>query len=365
MIATQALNSAADGSKVLLLTYTINNQVELVKHICRMNKFQPQNIAVKGWFTFLLEDMVRPYQRCIMPERVSGVVLNSSNPHLKGQSYIRGRKEEIDGLYNPLHFVTKKDNAAHTAFLSKLATRIHKETGGKSARRLADIYKAVFIDEVQDLVGWDYEVIRALLKANIGTIDCVGDFRQTIYRTSVAPKKPQTNADKLTAFEKMGFKPEPLNISWRCTQSICDLAGLIHANDGHYPPTISKLTGIPIEFADHHGIFAVSDQRIYEYIARYNPIILRWKRRAKEEICQGRLAYNFGEAKGVGFDRVLILPTKKQAKFLSGDSNAFGKDDTDETRNKLYVAITRARYSVSFLLDCASPLLSGIEVWQP
>jgi DNA helicase II / ATP-dependent DNA helicase PcrA len=109
----------------------------------------------------------------------------------------------------------------------------------------------------------------------------------------------------------------------------------------------------------------VSPQYIDEYVARYNPIILRWNRQANEEICQGRLTYNFGEAKGIGFDRVLILPTERYAKFLSGDHSAFGNNDSDGARNKLYVAITRARYSVAFLLDCSSTLLSGIEVWQP
>ena len=366
-IAKEALEFAVSGSKVLLLTYTINNQAELIKHICRLNKLQPRNVVVKGWFTFLLEDMVRPYQRCILPKRVSGVVLNSSNPHLKDGYYIPGRGEKLDvnGSYNPLYFVTKNANTAHTTFLSKLATRIHEETGGKPAQRLADIYKAVFIDEVQDLVGWDFAVIRAILRANIGTFDCVGDFRQTIYQTSVANKKPRTNAEKLAEFKKMGFERDDLNISWRCTQNICDLAHVIHANDGHYVPTLSRVNGIPVEFADHHGIFAVSPQHIDEYVGRYKPIILRWNRQANEEICQGRLTYNFGEAKGIGFDRVLILPTERYAKFLSGDRSAFGDNDSDGARNKLYVAITRARYSVAFLLNCSSTLLDGIEVWQP
>lgn len=167
LIARQALDSAAGNNKVLLLTYTINNQVELVKHICRFNKFQPPNVVVKGWYSFLLEDMVRPYQRCIVPERISGIFFNSSNPHLKGKFHIPGRKEEMEGRYNPLHFVTKRNNDAHTTFISKLAARVHERTNGKSARRLESIYKAVFIDEVQDLVGWDFEIMRAIVGTNI------------------------------------------------------------------------------------------------------------------------------------------------------------------------------------------------------
>jgi DNA helicase-2/ATP-dependent DNA helicase PcrA len=272
--------------------------------------------------------------------------------------------EKIDGSYNPRHFVTKKDNAAHTTFLSKLAARIHEETDGKPAQRLVNIYKAAFIDEVQDLAGWDFEIIRALVDANIGAFHCVGDFRQTIYRTSPAKnKKPQTNAQKLAAFQQLGFVPEHINISWRCTQSICNLADRIHANDGHYIPTTSKIDSIPPEFADHQGVFAVPASRIGDYMAKYKPVILRWDRKTKKQLCEGRVTFNFGEAKGVGFDRVLILPTGKHAKFLSGDTTAFVDDDTDVSRNKLYVGITRGRYSVAFLHEGGS-VIAGAQVWH-
>jgi DNA helicase-2/ATP-dependent DNA helicase PcrA len=62
-IAEQALLKAADSRAVLILTYTISNQEELLAQICRISKVKPPSIVIKGWFTFLLEDMIRPYQR--------------------------------------------------------------------------------------------------------------------------------------------------------------------------------------------------------------------------------------------------------------------------------------------------------------
>ena len=363
-IAKDALERAAAGEKVLLLTYTINNQAELVQHICRLNKFQPANIVVKGWFTFLLEDMVRPYQRCVLTDRVSRICFDSSNPHLRGGRYILGRSEKKGGAYNPLYFVTKKDGAAHTMFLSKLSARICEESSGKSAQRLADMYKAMFIDEVQDLVGWDFDIIRAIVKTKMPGFDCVGDFRQTVYRTSLAQKKPESVEDKLEAFKQMGFVREISAISWRCIQSICDLAHLIHEADGHYEPTKSKIGAVPSGFAEHHGVFAVPTSRMADYVARYKPMILRWNRLCEPELCSSNGTYNFGEAKGSGFDRVLIIPTDKHARFLCGDRNAFAKDASDQARNKLYVGITRARYSVAFLHRGGS-VINGAEIWNP
>lgn len=354
---------------MLLLTYTINNQFELARHICRLNRFQPKNIAVKGWFSFLLEDMVRPYQRCIVPKRISGIVPNFGNPHLqtsKGGKFFNlpGREERINGKYNPLHFVTHEECRAYPHFLAKLAATIHEQTGGKPAQRLAEIYDAVFIDEIQDLVGWDFSVIRALARTRISKFDCVGDFRQSIYQTSEAAKKPQTNTEKLSEFKDIGFEIDSLAISWRCIQSICDLADRLHASDGHYTPTKSQVTTVPPEYADHNGIFAVPASRVGEYIRAYNPVILRWDRRTKKQLCEGQTAYNFGESKGMSFERVLIIPPDRHAKFLRGDTAAFDDARTDDSRNKLYVGITRARYSLAFLHD-GGTVIEGAQVWSP
>jgi DNA helicase II / ATP-dependent DNA helicase PcrA len=367
-IAKEALQRAASGGRVLLLTYTINNQLELVRHICRINKVQPHNVAVKGWFSFLLDDMVRPYQRCLIPQRISGILLNSGNPHLgKGKGgktfNLSGRAEMISGRHNPLHYVTEEDNRAHTHYLAKLATTIHKLKGGKAARRLAEIYDAVFIDELQDLVGWDYAVIRAIVDTNISEFDCVGDFRQAVYQTSETTKKPQTSMEKLAAFKDMGFQIDNLAISWRCIQSICDLADRLHTNDGLYAPTKSMVDKVPPEYADHQGVFAVRASHIEDYIKAYNPVILRWDRRTKK-FCDGRTVYNFGESKGLDFERVLIIPPGRHAKFLCGDTTAFDDAKTDDSRNKLYVGITRARYSVAFIHE-GKRIITGAKIWNP
>lgn len=65
----------------------------------------------------------------------------------------------------------------------------------------------------------------------------------------------------------------------------------------------------------------------------------------------GLTCHTFGSCKGLGFDRVLIISPEKHLKFLGGDLGVFDKDKTEESRNKLYVAITRARYSLAFVVE--------------
>lgn len=368
-IAKEALIQAEGGGRVLLLTYTINNQAELVRLICRFNKVQPHNVSVKGWFSFLLEDMVRPYQRCIVSERIAGILLNSGNPHLSqgknGKTFhLRGHAEKISGKCNPLHYVTKEDNRAHTYYLAKLALTIHEQTSGNPANRLAEIYDAVFIDEIQDLVGWDYAILRAIVNTSISDINCVGDFRQAVYETSETTKMPQTSTEKIAEFKDMGFEICNMAISWRCIQSICDLADCLYKNDGHYAPTKSQVISIPPKYADHQGIFAVPASRVKDYIKEYNPVILRWDKRTQKELCEGQTVYNYGDSKGLNFKRILIIPPKRHAKFLCGDMAAFDDSNTDDSRNKLYVGITRARYSVAFMHE-GETVISGAKIWDP
>jgi len=363
LIAQKALEKSAEEKNVLVLTYTENNQKELLEKICRQNNFKPSNIIIKGWFRFLLEDMIRPYQSCIFSKRISNIHFNKNgDPHKNNGTTIPGTAEKIGADYNPIHFLTRTSDKAHTTYLSKLATRIVKENNQKNTQRIAEIYDTIFIDEVQDLIGWDFNVVEALAKIDDLSFFCVGDFRQTVYSTHSTSKKPKTNTEKIVRFQKIGFTPEYMNISWRCAQPICDFARLIHADENLYPVTTSKLENIPDPYSEHIGVFTVSENDHENYITRYNPVILRLNRLTKNNLCNSLERYNFGESKGLGFDRVLIYPTKKQKNFLTGNRTIFSTDKTDSAKNILYVASTRARYSVAFLQEDESNI-SIVNKW--
>jgi superfamily I DNA/RNA helicase len=80
------------------------------------------------------------------------------------------------------------------------------------------------------------------------------------------------------------------------------------------------------------------------YLTKYNPVQLRWDRRVKHD--PNYKVYNFGESKGLSFDRVVIYPTSKIEAWIKNNTNELA----DETRAKFYVAITRARKSVAIVV---------------
>jgi DNA helicase-2/ATP-dependent DNA helicase PcrA len=364
-IVEKALAEAEDQRKVLLLTYTEGNQSALLEKVCAQTQVKPASIRIKGWFTFLLEDLIRPYQNIVFPSRIANILFDDSDPHWRGKFRVKGRAEKLaGGALNPKHYLTSCQTRVHTTYISKLASRISEVTDGASIERIASIYRLILIDEVQDLVGWDYEIIKALASRDDIDIICVGDFRQTLYKTSHARKAPSGIDEKLAAFANYGFEIQHISSNRRSIQEICSFSDKIHEGVMQLEPSESLAEPVPQEFSDHLGVFAVRSGDVQAYLERYDPVILRRTRSTELELCQGRQALNYGESKGMGFPRVLVLTTDKYRGFLSGKTAVFDGDKTDKARNTFYVISTRARYSVAFVCD-EEEVLDGVEVWSP
>jgi len=346
-IVKAAIELTNNGSKVLIITYTQSNQRELVDKFVELGGLRKDLFVVKGWFSFILEDVVRPYQRCIFPNRITGINLNSSNPHKNGKFYISGRAEKIDGKYNIKHFFDSR-NHAHTEFISKLACNIISESKVDIGKRIKSIYKRVYLDETQDFAGWDFTLLKKIIKAKELEFHAVGDFRQTIYHTSSNPKKPSTNSEKLAEYIKMGFVVSHLSDCWRSIDQICQFADTVHEGE-KFAPTISKVE--PPAEVNHTGIFYISEENVDAYVRLHAPMILRHGSRSGQYLEQYDNLQTFGTSKGQTTNHVLILATKPILKFLKGMANPFGKSSTATSQNKLYVAITRARFSVAFIVD--------------
>lgn len=366
-IITDAIGVINGGGRVLVVTYTTNNQAELRARFVELYGGSSEHFIVKGLFRFYLEDMVRPYQSVVFSDRIKNIAFTESNPHLiPGTTiHIKGTAEKTDsGTINPLHYLTPCKTKAYSGLLAKLATHIANVSKDAASKRLNEIYQKIFFDEVQDLVGWDYDVIKSLNKVMLNSICCVGDFRQTIYTTTFCHKAPQTHQQKVDyLIGKLKFEKKSMPKNRRCIQEICDLSDTIHA--GLYDKTISGVEKIPEEVVNHSGAFIVKQSQVTEYLTAFQPQVLRWSSTTgRKYLPSNLLCYTFGSCKGLGFDRVLIIPPDKHLKFLSGDVTVFEKDKTEESRNKFYVAVTRARYSLAFVVEDKLVNVLPYPVWD-
>ena len=66
--------------------------------------------------------------------------------------------------------------------MAKLCLRCDEKAGGKVIARLAACFDEIYVDEVQDLAGYDLEILQKLFRSPI-KITLVGDPRQATYST--------------------------------------------------------------------------------------------------------------------------------------------------------------------------------------
>lgn len=318
------------GEKVLITTYTQANEEEIRKKFFEENKCIPENIDVQTWFSFLLKHGVRPYQSYLYEKDINGLLLVND----QSAKYIK--ESEIQK-----HYFTDTQKI-YSDKISKFVLKCNEVGNGCVIDRLSRIYSHIFIDEVQDLAGYDLEILKLLFNCGSNTL-LVGDPRQGTYSTNSSSKnKKYRKSEIVSFFEKIPSEIETdntsLNINHRCVSQICKLSNKLF-------PDLPCSTSGNIKTTGHDGVFLVKPQDAENYLTRYNPIQLRDSR--KTVVNKNFSVMNFGESKGLSFDRVLIYPTKPFCEWLNNNLSELAPT----SRSKLYVAITRARYSVGIVYD--------------
>mgnify|MGYP001001618558 CR=1 FL=1 len=328
--------------KVLITTYTIANEEEIRKKIIKKNKCIPENITIQTWFSVLLQHGVRPYQGCLCEKKINGMVLVNSQSGVK--CYIKGKipicyseDKELEKYYFNDIFKIYSDK------LSKFVYKCDQLSKGAVINRLCRIYPHIFIDEIQDLAGYDLELLK-LLFSSPANILLVGDPRQVTYLTHNEKKYGKYKNGFIKEFilnecrgSSCEIDEEILNSSYRCNKQICSFSSKLY-------PSYQACTSSQDEVTEHDGIFLVNEKDVEKYLEKYSPVQLRDK--VNVAVNNKYKVFNFGESKGLTFDRVLIYPTKPFLNWMINNS-----DLPPISRSKFYVALTRAKYSVGIVYN--------------
>jgi len=327
--------------KVLITTYTQANETEIRKKIAEINKCIPEKITVQTWFSLLLKHGVRPFQGFIYEKKIKGLILVNSQSGLKGYTKFKqpiyfGEEKEFENHYFSNSYKIYSDK------LSKFVFRCNQKSEGSVIDRLSRIYSHIYIDEVQDLAGYDLELLKLLFKCR-SEILLVGDPRQATYSTNSSSKNKKFKKSEIVYFfedssMKIHTDQTSLLTNYRCNQPICELSNKLFPNFQATSSGNAFKTG-------HDGVFFIKEQDVEAYLKRYQAIQLRDSK--KREVITNYMVMNFGESKGLSFDRVLIYPTKPFIDWLRNNDSELAST----SRSKFYVAITRARYSVGIILN--------------
>lgn len=331
--------------RVIILTYTNANEAEIQKRIARHhNGLTPSNITIQTWYRFLLQHGIRPYSNCLFKNRIAGLFERE-----------RGFRNYSSKANYEKYFLNK-DCCVDREKLSELTVLIDQELKGAVSNRISKIYKHIFIDEVQDLAGYDFELVLALLQTQ-SNICMTGDLRQRTYQTNHQNKNKGRNILSFLRSHQSHIEIDidetSLQKSHRCHRDICEIANNIYRD---LPPAI----GIEHQPTGHDGVYFVRKKDVSGYLDKYHPIQLRWDKRTS--VSSLLPVYNYGESKGLTFDRTIIYPTKPLRDWLKASmSNELKK----ESAPRVYVAVTRAKYSVGIIWDEGDPPeIPGIHVYS-
>lgn len=319
---TYIVNQLSATKRSLIVTYTNGNFDNLALKISE--KFDgkwPENITLLTYFSFLYSFCYKPFLADKV--RARGVVYEKNdNIHLR-QTNIRYFLSPNGYFYsNRLSFFLEEKNV-----VDNIKSRIEK------------YFDEFIIDEVQDIAGRDFSFLEQLMTTNVNML-FVGDFFQHTFDTSrdgnVNTRLFDDKAAYIARFTAKGIMCDSTTLtrSWRCSKSVCDY--------------IKNALNIDIasnrEEDDDSAIRFLSDPTQIEQILSDNSIIKLHYQNSRK---YGQHHKNWGETKGEDrYGDVCVMLNKTTAtKFAVGKLHEL----SPSTRNKLYVAITRARGNVYFV----------------
>lgn len=314
--------------RVAIISYT-NRGVQAVQLEIKKqnNSIMHSRITVESLYSFLLRELIKPYQTYIF-----GINEIKSLDFSRMYGFINKHRIGQKARY----MTTERNITANEA--AELAVQLNNYSNGQVIKRLEKIYDTIFFDEVQDLAGYDLEIIKLIADSSINLV-CVGDPKQSTFKTNNGQKNKNISGANMESFFKGLEKSHSSqitnnNISRRFNEAICRFANDVYPSNNIMSTSMAFTTA-------HDGVFLIRKSDIPDYYNQYSPQVLRYD---KKTDTMGLSSMNFGECKGLTFDRILLFPNTPFLEYIQ-KGKALGSPE------KYYIAVTRPRYSIAIVVD--------------
>ena len=162
---TFIINSLSLESNSLIVTFTNNNLHSLKTRIIDKFGYLPNNIKIFSYYSFLHSFCYKPFL--------------SNKFNSKGINYTT--QPNIYLKQTDIKYYLDKKGRLYSSRISKLL--ISENILGELNNRLSKYFDDLYIDEVQDFAGNDFNLLKSIAKANLKIL-FVGDFYQHTFDTS-------------------------------------------------------------------------------------------------------------------------------------------------------------------------------------
>lgn len=306
--------------RFLIVTYTESNHANLRSKIIQRFGYFPTNITLYTYFKFLHGFCYRPFLR--------------SKKNTKGVTFNPPPTFPRFALTDEGYFITSNS----WLYANRLAKLIEQSNLIDAViARMEKYFDVFFVDEVQDFAGHDFNFLRAISVAKLKVI-FVGDFFQHTFDTSRDGTVNASLHNDYNAYiakfktAKLKVDTQSLSKSYRCSKTVCDF--------------IREKIGISIEAYDDRESVVTCEDDPKAVLALYKDpqAVKLFYREHHKYSCYSQ---NWGASKGVDHyqDVCVVLSLQNMEALRKGSF----RDINTQTRNKLYVACSRAKGNLTFV----------------
>jgi len=318
---TMIVNSLSLEKKAIIITYTDNNYANMRSKILQKFGYLPDNITIMSYFNFL-------YSFCYKPFLDNHIQARGYNFDTPPQFTLCLKRTNLKYYLDP-HRRLYHNRLAKLLKVSKVYPLI--------SNRLKKYFDEMYVDEVQDFAGHDFNLLLAISDID-NKVLFVGDFFQHTFDTSrdgsVNKSLHDSYNNYIEHFHKAGFNINPtlLSKSYRCSKSICEfVTNNLNINILSYNDTLTD-------------VLLIENKDEISGVLEDNSIIKLFYQNSKKYNC---FSANWGETKGQDnyVDVCVILNNTTYKQYKNEKLNEMNV----KTRNKFYVACTRARRTLYFV----------------
>ncbi len=316
------INNLNEEERFLLITYTNGNINNIKEKIIEKFGYIPRNITIQSYHKFI-------FSFCIMPflgytKKIKGILSLSKNEKMP-----KYKKKDDDERYMRENRKLYSDRVAQYIKEQEIISQI--------LQRLEKYYDFLYVDEVQDFAGHDYDFLLELTNVKIQMI-MVGDFYQHTYNTGRDGNKNGSlykdygKYKKRFVDKKIIVDEEMLEKSYRVSKEVCRF--------------LVENVGIPINSHEktQGQIKFIEENEDIDKIIKNDDIIKLFYEKSYKYKCYSQ---NWGESKGIDkYDEVCVILNPNTMKLYT--NNELMKL-APETKSKFYVACTRARSKLYFI----------------
>jgi superfamily I DNA/RNA helicase len=312
------INSLNVDSRALILTYTDKNLANLKQRVLKKFGELPKGIKIYSYFQFLYSFCVRP----LLGHELKTKGINWNFPPKFKKS-------------TNLDYYIDSNSRLYSNRIAKLLEQT--DAIGEVVERIEKYFDDIYIDEVQDFGGHDFNFLIQIAVAHINIL-LVGDFYQHTFDTSrdgnVNGSLHNDYIKYKTRFEKAGVVVDEmlLSHSYRCSDNVCSFVtqSLLIDISSHR----QDVTNVELIECETHAkkLFecAKTVKLFYQSSNKYQGFTENWGA-TKGEDCY--------------HDVCVVLNPNTLRHFNNGNLPELSA----QTKNKLYVACTRAKNNLYFV----------------